>query len=276
MPPMNNRLMRPKSSGFAGPKSLAGLVGWWDASDSMSLYNATTGGSAVAADGTVARWEDRSGVGNHLTQSVVNNRPVMRAAAIGGRNAVEADGTDDFLQLTTEISARAFTVFAVMKRTSGTVGDLLVAGNWLDDPDNLYGGSKGLPVLLYDSPEAAGTYTYGYRPQAGRFVTAAAMPRSLGDTTAAVMTASFDNPVFQRPDTYKNGTVQTTTGGYLLPSPEKSFAYVLGVQTTASGVPSYVFSSLGMIGEIVWYDRKLTATNRALVEKYLKTKWGTP
>ncbi len=31
-----------------------------------------------------------------------------------------------------------------------------------------------------------------------------------------------------------------------------------------------------VLGEIVWYDRKLTATNRALVEKYLKTKWGTP
>ena len=45
----------------------AGLQLWLDASDATTLYGATTGGSLVASDGGVARWEDKSGNSRHYT-----------------------------------------------------------------------------------------------------------------------------------------------------------------------------------------------------------------
>jgi len=40
MSPMNNRLLRPRASGF-NPLSISGMAGWWDASVSSSVTIAT-------------------------------------------------------------------------------------------------------------------------------------------------------------------------------------------------------------------------------------------
>ena len=82
------------SIGFS-PLALAPL-GWWDVSDTATLWQDTAGASAVTADGqSVARIDDKSGAGLHMTQATASRRPVYRTS--GGLHWLEFDGVDDFM-----------------------------------------------------------------------------------------------------------------------------------------------------------------------------------
>jgi len=78
------------------PLSLSPAL-WLDASDSSTLFDATSGGSLVAADGGVARIEDKSGNFRHFTQSSSTSRPLRRVSVQNGRDAVEFDGSNDIM-----------------------------------------------------------------------------------------------------------------------------------------------------------------------------------
>ena len=78
------------------PSDIAGLQLWLDAT--TGLFDATSGGSAVTTDGSaVARWEDQSGNGNHVTQTTSNNRPILKTSIVNSRNVVRFDGSNDNL-----------------------------------------------------------------------------------------------------------------------------------------------------------------------------------
>ncbi len=78
------------------PLSLSPAL-WLDASDSSTLFDATVGGNLVAAGGAVARWEDKSGNGRHITQSTLANRPIRSVSSLGGRDTLFFDGVNDFM-----------------------------------------------------------------------------------------------------------------------------------------------------------------------------------
>lgn len=65
---------------------------WLDGADSSTLFDATSGGSLVAADGAIARWEDKSGNGRHITQSNGGARPLRRLSILNGLDAVHFSG----------------------------------------------------------------------------------------------------------------------------------------------------------------------------------------
>jgi hypothetical protein len=73
------------SKSIVNPKSVNGLNVWFDAT--QGLFDATTGGNAVTTNGaSIARWEDQSGNGWHLTQSTAGSRPTLTTnCAEGGR-----------------------------------------------------------------------------------------------------------------------------------------------------------------------------------------------
>lgn len=91
------------------------LALWLDASDASTLYDATTGGSLVTAGNTVARWEDKSGNANHVTQSTANNRPTRLAADLNGLDGLDFDGTNDSLGTATAVGNAPLTIFVVAK-----------------------------------------------------------------------------------------------------------------------------------------------------------------
>jgi hypothetical protein len=72
----------------------SGLQLWLDASDASTLYDATTGGSLVAADGGVARWEDKSGNARHMTQGTAGSRPTRKTAIQNSLAVLRFDGGD--------------------------------------------------------------------------------------------------------------------------------------------------------------------------------------
>lgn len=80
------------------PREIQGCQLALDASISTSLYDATSGGSLVAADGAVARWEDQSGNGYHVTQATGAAQPARRVAAMNGTDSLQFDGGDYLAQ----------------------------------------------------------------------------------------------------------------------------------------------------------------------------------
>jgi hypothetical protein len=69
---------------------------WYDPSDISTLFQDAAGTIPVTADGQpVGLMLDKSGNGNHASQSVSSKRPTYRD--VGGVQWIEADGIDDFL-----------------------------------------------------------------------------------------------------------------------------------------------------------------------------------
>jgi len=106
---------------FSSPTQISGLQLWLDASDASTLYDATTGGSLVAADGGVARWEDKSGNGRHATQGTSASRPVRKTNIFNGLSALRFDGSNDFLSLTYSQPVPCTAFCVVIRRSGGSV-----------------------------------------------------------------------------------------------------------------------------------------------------------
>jgi len=120
MAPMNPRLLRP--TGQFDPRRIAGLQGWWDASDLSTMAQNSNGTTAVAsASDPVGYWADKSGNGRHAKQTTNNNRPQVQLADLNGRPGLNFDGSDDFMGCDPGAACVMRLVFAVMRRT-GSLG----------------------------------------------------------------------------------------------------------------------------------------------------------
>jgi hypothetical protein len=80
---MSPRLLRPRASGGGfNPKSIAGLVGWWDAAD-------TSTGNITLNGGNVSQWRDKSTLGNNLIQDTALNQPTYVASSLNGKAGID-------------------------------------------------------------------------------------------------------------------------------------------------------------------------------------------
>lgn len=127
--------------------NIAGLTvqGWYDFSRADTLYDAVSGGSLVSAGGTIARIEDLSGNGRHLTQATAGLRPTRQTAIQNGLDVGRFSGN----RLT---GATAADWKFMHDGTNVIVCCILRAGN-VADPNALF-------VLL--GTNAQSTTTVGY------------------------------------------------------------------------------------------------------------------
>jgi len=253
---------------FYDPTSITGLQLWLDASDAQTLYDATSGGSLVAADGGVARWEDKSGNARHFTQSTSGSRPARKTSQQNGKDtllfaagagASRGDdiliGSDfgDYLQ-----SGQSATVFVVFKTLTSDVRHELInkqdaSGGWrfLVESDN--------KVKLFFDDNSGG--------------------RTTVETASTVSTSSYSVLVFKASGgslssaaIYKNGASLPVSASGSVQSVDDNSAAVEVGGGTSGGV---IYDSLnGDIGEIIIYNAALSDTDRASVESYLIAKWG--
>lgn len=94
------------------PASLTGLGGWWDASDASSF--------TYSSGSIVSQWNDKSGLGRHMTQGTVSAQP-SRSGTIGGKSAVLFDGTDDGLTTgTITIPSKPASLLLVARNTAAS------------------------------------------------------------------------------------------------------------------------------------------------------------
>jgi len=243
------------------PSSIGGLQAWYDASDASTLYDATSGGSLVAADGGIARWQDSSGMSFHVTQSSSGSRPILKSAQINGLSAVEFNGSSHFLSTVETITgSQSRTVFAVAKRTNNnSFGTVARFG-----PDRSV-TSTNLWLCRYG--------TTG-NPHVGGDSTVTNQDLSAGVQAAwtNAHVSCWSQNASNRNLTYLlNGSSLSIVGNP--PQAQTNFAGMsIGVFSSSAGGSAQYFS--GLIGELIVYNQELNSTDRQSVTSYLMTKWG--
>jgi hypothetical protein len=263
---------------FVNPTSLTGLQLWLDASDANTLYDATTGGSLVAADGGVARWEDKSGNARHMTQGTAGSRPARKTAIQGGLDVLRFDGSNDFMSVPSSTATFKFlhstnsTIFFVLDAnesgfapflstydtSSANVGISLETGNGSGTADKvLHRTGRGVSDT---SPvgQTTGNAFLGFSFNV------------ISVVTQPIATAADRSSIRRNGGTAATGNTNTDT-----PSSANS-QYNLSLATdnylgVGSGTATY--SSMD-IAEIIIYNSALSDTERAAVENYLISKWG--
>jgi len=234
------------------PAQIAGLQLWLDAADGSTLFDATTGGSIVAANGTVMRWEDKSGNGLHCTES--SNGPQRKTAQINGRDIVRFNGTNTQLQGTsTPTTGNARTTFVVAKSNTSAGGEILQIGK------DRTGGAGFLHRALFLS---GNTFFGGDLYVNNLTISGAQLPITSAFVGCIVQSSTSSIQYFH------NATSYEVTG--TLNSFSMNPGYLIG---KARSDKDFGFFN-GDICEVIAYGAALSSSNRAAVESYLMTKWG--
>lgn len=249
--PMSPRLLRPRASGAFNPKSISGLVGWWDPSDSATV---------TTVSGAVSQLNDKSGLGRNATQGTANNRPSY-SGTINGKNVMTFDGTND--RLVTGLESATLTGFATFFCVCQ------VSSGWSDATANnktpLYGrdsttsNSYGINLSTISGNLALNVQWRGagFNALNGPTVTKG-VPQLL--TCALNATTRFRRVNGTSADVAVAGTAGTNSaaGNYL----------------TIGEDPTQLRYWSDLIGEILVYDRTLTTDEIKKIESYLGKKYG--
>jgi hypothetical protein len=238
------------------PDMVSGLTGWYDASDSSTLYDATSGGSLVSADSTVARWEDKSGSGRHLTQSTSSERPTRKTNIKNGLDVLRFDGSNDnfgsSFNFEDLISLSASTVFLVGKATSNSSPDSFFAADTFISESVGYAfffSIEGTIARVVASDSGTNTRFCTVSYSTGEWATLSA--RHNGATIAARSNRSDGG----------SATLVTRASGH--------GTLRIGCNVSKGRCVN------GDIAEIVFYNTSLSDSDRDSVESYLVNKWAT-
>ena len=204
---------------------------------------------AVTASDPVGYWRDRSGNGRHATQSTAASRPVVQPSQINSRAVIRFDGTDDRMAIPS-LGAQAFTVICVGKKWSATTDAFIALGNTAN-------------FVPYAIADLTGLGTYGTKSTGGaNGVFAGTTTRRLLSTSPflALQDSAISIRVDGAPlDLNDTGTSAASVTSFSLLGAKTGGGNIFGKQE---------------FGELLVYDRALTAAERRKVEVYLARRWG--
>jgi hypothetical protein len=212
---------------------------WFDASDATTI---------TTVSGAVSQWNDKSGNGRHATQGTPSNRPAYVASSINGLNAIDFDGSSDFMDFggSLQPGSSDSTVLAVVS----------------SDPAAAYDGRIISLHAAADGGTRFALYTeasYGYR--------------SIHSATYTPVTTSYVTGL-QMVGGYKTGTtlgVGLNGGTYTTNSSGGSVPTINAWRIGAYSGTDSRFD--GRIAEIV-VMLSYSSENRQRIEGYLAHKWG--
>lgn len=235
------------------PSSVGSLLVWYDAADTSTLYDATTGGSTVSADGAVARWEDKSGNGNHATQATAASRPARKVSQINSLDSLYFNS--DFLSSSLQFANSAFSVFVVAYKT-GQAG----AGynTWISEASGSSVGYLQLGMGVNN--------TYLAISKTGL---ATSESNLTSPSSASVMAYLSDGIASGNisVDVFKDGVEASSA----LTLSTLSTSASINIGASRAGAADLL---VGHIAEVIIYSEKLSSANRTDVEGYLSAKWG--
>lgn len=230
------------------------------------LYDATSGGSAVAEGGSVARWEDQSGNANHRTQGTAGSRPTLRISSA----YVEFDGSAD--HMISASSETPLTFFLVCYHTNTTGYHSVYGGKNSDsayDLDSIY---------LSNSTDDSTGETGFSNPTAFKRITSD--DSSSGGTTlfpcfAKRVDSAFHILAFRIKDVGGTNYAQLFVNGALL-AQRRLTGTLKGVAETAIGA-GYFNQAIAdhatcRIKEELTYSGELSDSELAEVHSYLATR----
>jgi hypothetical protein len=227
---------------------------WLDAADSSTLFDATSGGSLVAADGAVARWEDKSGNARHVTQGTLGSRPARKISIQNSKDGILFDGNNDDLSGSISINPLNESTFVVfwLSYSAGRTEIMLSSGD-----DTVL--SNGVSILPRWSDDNAYLQS-GYVDQ--RVVVASAIGTA---ATILAVTGGLNQIA------YKDGSTFGSAGANQSVTAVNRTATYIG---SGRGVSSLNRYFAGHIFETIWIDSVVSSTNRQLLEGYLAHRWG--
>ena len=233
-------MLRYVAAGGFDPLDLSPAL-WYDASDSSTLYDA--GGSLVAADGAVARWEDKSGNARHATQSTSGKRPLRKTSIVNSLDVLRFDGTDDALTHAYDSSGNV-TIFAVIvkRSTQAAYRTILAMGASTSAGTSFYANMSG--------SNRWGTYSSAAQPATTAISNNVAYLLTMVDSSAS-------GQAF-----YLDGVADGTGTGN-----------TIGESTKNVGGAGSTFLNADF-AEILVYPSALGSADRAAVETYLIDKWA--
>ena len=228
-------------SSFGNPDAISGLTLWLDASDSDTI---TLNGS------TVSQWNDKSGNGYHCSQATASYQPTYVTAAQNGLNVVRLDGSNDYMQNSTNTivgGSNARTVFVACKNTD-TSGITYPFG--LGTRANASTGQ-----IFFISSEIA------VRVSLANIIWSTGLYSSAGIITIQT-----------------NGTNVNQLLGWLNGSALSVSSSISATLNTQVGymIGDSIGSSTwyGDVMEVLVYDSNLSTLDRESMESYLSTKWA--
>jgi len=267
--PISPRLLRPRATGF-NPKTISGLAAWYDAADATTLTLATG----------VSQWNDKSGNGRNLTQSTGNNQPASGTRTIGGKNALDFDGTNDALALGSyglDLAAtKAMTLFMVgsadIPSSVRRVVSLQRDGKNANDTGGYLGRHNQITGAVEISIGGGDSTT---NDQADRNLIRYVTQNVTTASVYAMSVSAADNALTLHID----GASQTLTTRYGTMAASNWLAFGSGNHTLDIGAVRSSGNFLasywdGLVGEVLLYTRRLSDTERKSVERYLGKKWG--
>lgn len=109
--------MHIKNPGISNPRSIPGVLAWWDAMDRSSF--------TLGSGNIINQWNDKSGNAYHLTG--ISSQPTLSSTGINGRSSVVLNGTGSLRSTTVPLSqgTGSFTLFMV---ASSTNTDMIQSG----------------------------------------------------------------------------------------------------------------------------------------------------
>ena len=224
-------------------------------SSGLAIWLKADAGTSSAVEGDfLASWNDQSGNGRNATQTTAANRPRFRKSILNGNPAIETTGGTRYFNIDfSALSNSSYTVFVVAQRTSTNVSQYIL-GVQQSSPLGMHLGYAGDNTLrLGQSSSILNLATSGY---AG----SNEIPRTL--------VAEFSNTTGRTLSEYLNGApLQNTLAG--------TASYAIASNTGVIGRGYSTTGFAGFIGEIIIYNRTLTATEKRQVLTYLSVKYGT-
>lgn len=230
------------------PSSIAGLQLWLDAT--TGLFDATSGGNPVTADGSsVARWEDQSGSGYHVTQATLANRPLLKTAIRNSKNVIRFDGSNDILVSANIpdnnlLTLTAFVVANPIGLGGGNAGRMFERGTGVVNFFMYFG--TGISMI------GGGSQVIGGSAPIGSFYLFGARLSGVGGATT---TLRINKSIVATGDTASAPNTANTT-------------YQIGNRTDLARTWN------GDIAELIIYNQALTTEQIDSVETYLSAKWG--
>jgi len=229
---------------------------WLDGSDASTLFDATTGGSLVAADGTIARWEDKSGNIRHATQPTAANRPVRKTAIQNGRDIARFDGTNDTMLGSVQVvTGNAKSVYVVAKSTNAVGNELF---------QNRSGAGFVMSHLFRMLRFGGISYVAG-----DTNVINVIIPHDFSTTFQSYFLSAWSISSSRLTTFAYNGSLHTTTGTVNAETSSGNYR----VASAASG-SAFGFWP-GDICEIIVLADESSVADRERMEGYLAWKWDT-
>ena len=235
---------------------------WLDASNAAAVFDATSGGNLVTADGgAIARLEDQSDTQQHFTQLDQATRPVLNVSGQNGLNVIAFAGANNFLTASVPPNptffTSTFTIISVARATTAA----LSAGSYFYNNTALYSVSYGMNLGFTSNNFAiAGVYAPTDRT--------VSLSYPLG-TWAVFITEFVQSQRFSFGINNANLTSSTSQPGVLDQTTTSGQALVLGRNTYLAGR-----NFVGQFGELLVFDKLLTANQLTILVAFLTRKWG--